>query len=68
MTRFLELLGKGVFTTRLVTLALTGVCCYMWIRGMPLDETLKTSWLIILGFWFNSEISSQVIRWLLENK
>lgn len=68
MDKFIDLMERGILTTRLVTLSLTGVCVYLWIQGMPLDETLRTSWLIILGFWFNSEISSQVIKWLLEKK
>jgi hypothetical protein len=61
MASFIEIIEKGLIITRLVTLALTGVCVYMWIMGLPLDETLKTSWLIILGFWFNSEISGKII-------
>ena len=66
MKGVLELIGKGVFTTRIVTLALTGICCYLWLNGIQLDETLKTSWLIIIGFWFNSELSGQVITKFLE--
>jgi hypothetical protein len=61
MGKFIEIIEKGLIITRLVTLALTGVCVYMWIMGLPLDETLKNSWLIILGFWFNSEISGKII-------
>lgn len=68
VAKMLELMGRGVFTTRFVTLALTGVCCYMWVSGLPLDETLRTSWLIILGFWFNTEITSQVVKWLIMKK
>jgi hypothetical protein len=68
MDKLIELVSKGVITTRLVTLVLTGICGYMWIKGLPLDETLRTSWLIILGFWFNSEISSQVIKWVMDKK
>ena len=68
MDKFLELLERGILTTRVITLTLTGICAYLWIKGVPLDETLKTSWLIIVGFWFNSEVSTQVIKWLMEKK
>ena len=68
MDKFLELLERGILTTRVITLTLTGICAYLWIKGVPLDETLKTSWLIIIGFWFNSEVSTQVIKWLMEKK
>ena len=68
MDKFLELLERGILTTRVITLTLTGICAYLWIKGIPLDETLKTSWLIIVGFWFNSEVSTQVIKWLMEKK
>jgi hypothetical protein len=66
--KFLELLERGVLTTRVITLTLTGLCAYLWVKGIPLDETLRTSWLIIVGFWFNSEVSTQVIKWLMEKK
>ena len=68
MDKFLELLERGVLTTRVITLTLTGLCAYLWVKGIPLDETLRTSWLIIIGFWFNSEVSTQVIKWLMEKK
>ena len=68
MEKFLSLLEKGIFTTRVITFALTGICCYLWVKGVPLDETLETSWLIVLGFWFNSEVSSVVIKHLVEKK
>lgn len=68
MKALLELLERGILTTRLVTFALTGICCYLWIKGIPLDETLRASWLIIIGFWFNSEVTTQVIKWLLEKR
>lgn len=68
MSKILELLERGILTTRVVTLALTGICCYLWIEGIPLDETLRASWLIIIGFWFNSEVTTQVIKWLLEKE
>lgn len=66
--QILELIEKGVFTTRLVTMILTGVCCYMWVSGIPLEETLRASWLIIIGFWFNSELSNQIIKLLMEER
>ena len=68
MDKLLELLERGILTTRVITLTLTGICAYLWIKGIPLDETLRTSWLIIVGFWFNSEVSTQVIKWLMEKK
>lgn len=68
MDRILDLFGKGIFTTRIVTLTLTAVCCYLWINGMQLDETLKTSWLIIIGFYFNTEISQWLIKEVIKEK
>lgn len=66
--KILELFGKGVFTTRIITLTLTGICSYLWISGIPLDETLKTSWLIIIGFYFNTEISQWIIKQIIQGK
>lgn len=68
MEKFLELLEKGILTTRLVTLTLTGICTYLWLKGMPLDETLRTSWLIIIGFYFNTEISQWIIKYIVKEK
>lgn len=68
MEKFLNLLEKGVITTRLITLTLTGICAYLWLKGMPLDETLRTSWLIIIGFYFNTEITQWVIKYIIGEK
>ena len=68
MDNFIKLVEKGVLITRLVTLALTGICCYLWVVQLPLEETLKTSWLIIIGFWFNSEVTTQLVKYLMEKE
>ena len=57
MNRIFDLLEKGVFTTRLVTAALTATIIYIEVTGGTLSETLRAAWLIIMGFWFNSEIA-----------
>ena len=62
--KMLNLLEKGVFTTGFITIVLTGVCAYCWIAGIPLDETLKTSWLVIMGFFFGNSASYQTIKYL----
>lgn len=56
MKRLFDMMEKGILTTRLVTAALTATVIYVEISGGTLSETLRTAWLIIMGFWFNSEI------------
>ena len=55
MKRIFDLIERGVFTTRFVTAALTGTAMYLWITGQPLPDDLRAAWLLIMGFWFNSE-------------
>lgn len=62
--KILNLLEKGVFTTGFITVVLTVVLAYLWIVGNPIDETLKTSWLVIIGFFFGSGASYQAIKTL----
>lgn len=47
---------NGVTPARIITFALTGVIVYLWLEQTAIPETLKTSWLIIIGFWFDSEL------------
>lgn len=68
MEHLLSLIERGVLTTRLVTLTLTGICAYLWLKGLPLDETLKTSWLIVIGFYFNTEITQWLIKYIIKGK
>lgn len=68
MDKLLTLIERGVITTRLITLTLTGICAFLWLKGLPLDETLKTSWLIIIGFWFNSELTQWLVKYIIQGK
>lgn len=68
MEKWLNLIEKGVITTRLVTLTLTGICAYLWLKGIPLDETLKASWLIIIGFYFNTELTQWLVKYIIQGK
>jgi hypothetical protein len=62
LNKVLALLEKGVFAIGLITIVLTGVCVYLWVNQLPLDETLKTSWLMVMGFFFGSGASYSVAR------
>lgn len=62
----LELIKRGAFTTRIITGAIVGVSVYHWMNQMPLPESLKMTLFIILGFWFNSELSDRVIKYFME--
>jgi len=44
---------------RIITFALTGTCMYMWITGQPIDELLRYSWLLLIGYWFKSEVDKK---------
>lgn len=61
----LELIGKGVFITRLVTIVLLGIAGYMWVSGIELDETLRACLLIVIGFFFSNELTKGIIENLL---
>jgi len=66
VNRILDLIEKGVFTQRVIAAALLGVCCYMWIAQGEVPESLKACFLIVLGFFFSTEISQTIIKFLIE--
>jgi len=66
MSKLLELIEKGVITQRVIAAALLGVCCYMWIAQGEVPESLKACFLIVLGFFFSTEISQTIIKFLIE--
>jgi hypothetical protein len=49
MKTFLQLLKSSVITTSVVTLALTGVLCYLWCIQVEPPAALLTVWLVLLG-------------------
>jgi len=63
---FWELVEKGVITQRVIALSLTGIIAYLWITGKPVPNELKNIYMIIIGFFFSSEISQLFIKHLLE--
>jgi len=63
---FWALVEKGVIVQRVIALALTGVCCYLWVTGKPIPTDLKAVYMIIIGFFFSTEITGLFIKHLLE--
>jgi len=66
MEKLLALIEKGIITMRIVTLLIVCVTCYMWLREIPVSETQSTCLMLILGFYFGGEVSSTVLKRLLE--
>jgi len=66
MNRILDLIEKGVFTQRVIAVALLGVCCYLWVAQGEVPESLKSCFLVVLGFFFSTEISQTIIKFLIE--
>jgi len=66
MEKILELIEKGIITMRIVTLLIVSVTCYMWLERIPVSETQETAFLLILGFYFGGEITSTLLKRLLE--
>jgi len=66
MERFWSLVEKGIITQRIIALALTGVVSYLWVSGKPVPDDLRTAFMVVLGFFFASEIGQLFIRHLLE--
>jgi len=62
----LDLIERGVFTQRVIAVALLGVCCYMWVATGDVPESLKACFLIVLGFFFSNELSATIIKYLIE--
>jgi len=63
---YVQAFMKGFFTMRIVTLLVIGSTVYMWLSGLPISELQKNVTLIIIGFWFNSEITKEIIMHLIE--
>jgi len=66
MNRLLDLIEKGIITQRVIAAALLGVCCYMWIAQGEVPESLKACFLIVLGFFFSTEITQTLIKFLID--
>jgi len=55
MNKFFELLQQSVIIQATVTLILTGVIAYLWIKGVTVPQELLYSFGVILGFYFGSK-------------
>ena len=56
MSKFWDLLDKSVIVSGIVTVALVGVCCYLFAIQAPVPELLGYALTTILGFFFGSKV------------
>jgi len=66
MEKFLELIEKGILTARIITLIVVCTTCYMWLAGKTVGEAQQTAFMLILGFYFGGEITSTILKRMLE--
>jgi len=58
--KFWQLLQESVIVQALITLALVATTCYLVATGREVPESLSTSLMLVLGFYFGSK-TQQVI-------
>lgn len=60
----LDLIERSIIVQSLVTLALVGVVCYMYVTGAEVPEGLSGLTYAVVGYWFGTKaqhtIDSQV--------
>lgn len=49
------LLKESVLIQGTMTVAVTGVCCYMVIVGRPIPDLFSVAWSLLMGFYFGSK-------------
>ena len=55
MSKFWELLQESVIVQGVVTVALVGTLCAMFLMGRVVPDLLMQITLLVLGFWFGAK-------------
>jgi len=55
VSKFWELLQESVIVQGLVTVALVGTLCTMFLMGRTVPDLLMQITLLVLGFWFGAK-------------
>lgn len=58
MTNFWTLLHESVIVQGIITLALLGVCIYLWIARVEIPPALSALTTMAVGFFFGSKYSN----------
>lgn len=67
-TRFLDLVERSIIVQSLVTLALVGVVCYMYVTGSAVPEGLSGLTYAVVGYWFGTKAQHVIDTQALKKK
>lgn len=60
MNQFWDLLERSIITQSIITAALIGVTCYLYVAGHPVPEGLQTLTYTVVAFWMGSKVQHSV--------
>ena len=60
MAKFWDLLERSIITQSLITAALVGVTCYMYVVKTPVPEGLQTLTYTVVAFWMGTKVQHTV--------
>lgn len=56
----LDLIERSIIVQSLVTLALVGVVCYMYVTGAEVPEGLSGLTYAVVGYWFGTKVQHTI--------